>query len=97
MLRHIALFRWSESTTDDDVAAIEDGLRGLPSAIAEIRAFRFGRDAGISEGAFDFGVVADFDSTEDYVVYRDHPTHTAFIAECIAPHRAERAFIQYEY
>jgi hypothetical protein len=96
MLRHVALFRWSESTTDDDVAAIEEGLSRLPGAIPEIRTFRFGRDAGINEGAFDFGIVADFDSTEDYVVYRDHPTHTAFLAERIAPHRAERAFIQYE-
>ena len=97
MLRHVALFQWSESTTDDDIAAVAEGLAALPAAIPEIRAFRYGRDAGINEGARDFAVVADFDTVEDYLVYRDHPAHTSFIAERIAPHSAGRAFIQYEY
>ena len=50
---------------------------GCPAAIAEIRDYRFGPDAGINEGNFDFVVVADFESDDDYVVYRDHPVHRA--------------------
>lgn len=97
MLRHVALFRWSESTTDDDVAAIAEGLAALPTAIPEIKALRFGRDAKINDGARDFGLVADFDTVDGYLVYRDHPAHTTFIAEHLTPHSVDRAFIQYEY
>jgi hypothetical protein len=97
MLRHVVTFRWADSTTDDDIAAVEEGLAGLPTAIPEISVYRFGRDAGINEGAFDFAVVADFETTADYLVYRDHPTHKALVAERIAPHVAERASIQFEW
>jgi hypothetical protein len=96
MLRHVATFRWTDSTTDDDIAAVEKGLAGLPGAIPAISDYRFGRDAGINEGAFDFAVVADFETAADYLVYRDHPTHMALLAERIAPHVAERASIQFE-
>ena len=52
-------------------------------------------DLGITEGNFDYVVVADFDSPDDYVVYRDHPVHTAVISELIAGRVAERAAVQY--
>lgn len=97
MLRHVTLFRWSESTTDDDIAAIAEGLAALPAAIAEIGSFHFGRDAGVNEGAYAFAVVADFASVDDYLVYRDHPAHQAFIAAHITPHVETRASVQFEY
>lgn len=97
MLRHVVVFRWTPETTDEDVAAIEDGLAGLPAAIPELVDYRFGRDAGINEGNVDFAVVADCASIDDYVVYRDHPQHRAVIRERIAAHIAERAAVQYEY
>lgn len=97
MLRHVVLFRWRPSTTSGDIEAIAAGLAGLPPAIPEIATYRFGPDVGINEGTFDFAVVADFASPDDYLVYRDHPVHKAFIAERIAPHAAERAAVQYEY
>ena len=97
MLRHVVTFRWTDSTTDDDIAAVEEGLAALPAAIPQINVYRFGRDAGINEGSFDFGVVADFETVDDYLVYRDDPTHTTLLAERIAPHVAERAAVQFEW
>jgi hypothetical protein len=96
MLRHVALFRWSPSTTTADIAAVSTALSALPDSIREIAMYRFGPDAGINEGTFDFAVVADFASLDDYLVYRDHPTHKAVLAERIAPHLADRAAVQYE-
>jgi hypothetical protein len=95
MIRHVVMFRWKPETTADDVAAIEEGLSKLPGEIPEIHRYTFGADAGINEGNFDFVVVADFASTEDYRVYRDHPVHRAFIAERTAPNMAERSAIQF--
>jgi hypothetical protein len=95
MFRHVVMIRWNDGTTPADVSAVSDGLGGLPAAIGEIREYRFGPDAGINAGNFDFVVVADFESAEDYVAYRDHPVHRALIAERIAPHLAERGAVQF--
>ena len=48
-----------------------------------------------SEGNFDYVIVGDYASVEDYVVYRDHPEHQRIIAEMIKPHVAKRAAVQY--
>ena len=96
MIRHTVMFRWTADTTPADVAAIAEGLGGLPGAIPEIRDYRFGHDLGINPGNFDFVVIAEFADTEDYVAYRDHPLHQALIAERIAPHVAERAAVQFD-
>jgi len=93
-LRHIVLLRWKDGTSPDDVAAIEAVLATLPVAIPELVAYRYGRDAGLAEGNWDFGIVADLASVEDYVIYRDHPAHQAAIVEHIRPHTAERAAVQ---
>ena len=97
MLRHVALFQWAETTNADDIASVEEGLAALPAAIPQIKVFRFGRDARINQGSFDFAVVADFETADDYLVYRDDATHKALLAERIAPHVATRAAVQFEW
>jgi Stress responsive A/B Barrel Domain len=96
MLRHVAMFRWAPGTTTEQVAEIEARLRQLRDAVSEIRDYRFGRDAGINAGNFDFVVTADFASAADYAVYRDHPAHRALVADVINPCLGERASVQYE-
>ena len=93
-LRHVVLLRWKDDTTPEDIAAIEAALGTLPVAIPELVAYRYGRDAGLAEGNWDFAIVADVVSVDDYVTYRDHPAHQAAITERIRPHAAERAAVQ---
>jgi Stress responsive A/B Barrel Domain len=93
-LRHVVMFRFVEGTTAEQRQGIATALSGLPGAIPEIAAYGFGDDAGINDGNWDFAVVADFASTEDYLVYRDHPIHRAAIADHIAPVTAVRAAVQ---
>ena len=96
MFRHVVMFRWTADTTPADVSAIVEGLGGLPAAIAEIRDYRFGPDAEINEGNFDFVVVADFESEEDYLVYRDHPAAPGADRRAHRPaHRRGAAAVQY--
>jgi hypothetical protein len=95
MLRHVVMFRWADDVDDSHVTEVARRLDELPAAIPEIRAYRHGRDAGVNEGNFDYVVVGDFDSVADYVVYRDHPVHAAFIADVIAGRVADRAAVQY--
>ncbi|MBC6461228.1 Dabb family protein [Actinomadura sp. HBU206391] len=96
MLRHVVLFTWTEGTTDEQLETLTTRLAELPGLIPEIKSFTFGSDARINEGNHDFGIVAEFADQESFVVYRDHPSHRAVIAECIAPIRDQRAALQFE-
>jgi hypothetical protein len=96
MFRHVVVFRWTEQTTDAQKKALSDGLAKLPAEIDAIRAYRFGPDAGMGSGNYDFAVVADFDDSAGYVTYRDHPAHQAVVKDLVAPILAERAAVQYE-
>ena len=95
VFRHVALFRWADGTTAEQKQAISDGLARLPSLIAELRDYRFGDDAGLSDGNWDFAVVADFDDAEGWHAYRDHPEHRRVVSEHIGPVAAERAAVQF--
>jgi len=96
MIRHAGLFKWKDGTTPEEVRAVVDGLGGLPGAIPEITGFRFGPDLGLTEGAADFAVVADFASVEDWRLYSKHPAHLRVIEEAIVPIRESRMAMQYE-
>jgi hypothetical protein len=96
MIRHVVMVRWKAGTPDGHVAAVEERLGKLPGEIPEIQRYTFGADLGINEDNFDFSVVADFASRDDYVVYRDHPVHRAVIEELMRPNIGDRAAIQFE-
>jgi Stress responsive A/B Barrel Domain len=96
MFRHVALFTWTEDATQEQQQMLADELRKLPVAIPELRAYHIGPDAGVNTGNFAFAVVADFDSVQDYLVYRDHPVHREVIEQHIRPIMATRAAVQYE-
>jgi Stress responsive A/B Barrel Domain len=96
MIRHVVMFRWRTGTTPDHVAAVEEGLGKLPGEIPEIHRYTFGADLGINVGNFQFAVVADFQSRDDYLVYRDAPVHRALIEEKIRPNIEDRTAIQFE-
>ncbi|MFF5210243.1 Dabb family protein [Streptosporangium sp. NPDC000396] len=97
MFRHVVLFTWAEEATDEQKARVVTELGKLPGVISEIRAYTVGADAGVNPGNHDFAVVADFDTLDDYLVYRDHPVHQAVIAEHIKPILASRAAVQFVF
>jgi hypothetical protein len=96
MFRHVVMFTWKDGVGDDAVAAVSAGLDELPVKIDVIRSFAHGPDAGINAGNHHYVVVADFDSADDYVVYRDHPEHRAFIDTVLVPSLGARAAVQYQ-
>lgn len=94
MFRHVVLFRWNPDADDTAKAAIAAGLAELPAAIPTIRGYRFGADAGVNEGNWDYAVTADFDDEAGYLVYRDHPAHRRIVVDHIAPAISDRAAVQ---
>jgi hypothetical protein len=97
MLRHVVLFTWTPEATDEQKQRVATELGTLPGLLPQIRAYQFGADAGINEGSYDFGVVADFDDRDSYLAYRDDPRHRAIISQHIMPIVASRAAMQYEF
>ena len=95
MLRHVALFRFKPETTDEQIEAAMVALSTLPDQIDVLRKFRFGPDAGITEGAWDFAVVAVLDDADSYATYRDHPAHVAVLRGYVAPLISEAARVQF--
>ena len=95
MLRHVVLFRWREGTTDQEVDAVVAGLAALPRLVPSLRRYRFGPDLRVSEGAWDFAVVADVDDLDGFLSYRDHPAHQAVLHELVVPRLGERAAVQF--
>lgn len=92
--RHVVLSRWNDAADDAGRQAMVDALAGLPAQIPELLDYRFGPDAGLADGNWDFAVVADFADQAGYEVYRDHPAHQTVIVERIRPIVAERAAVQ---
>ncbi|MEU4720168.1 Dabb family protein [Nonomuraea dietziae] len=98
MIRHIVLLTWTDDATDEQKAAVAKHLGELPAVIPQLRRYDLGSDLGLAAaGNSDFAIIAEFDSVADYEVYRDHPQHHAVINEHIAPIKAGRAAIQFEF
>ena len=97
MFRHVSLFTFTPETTQERQQELARQLRTLPGAIQEIKDYHVGPDAGLNPGNYQFGIVADFASVEDYLVYRDHPVHQELIQAYVRPIVASRAAVQYEF
>jgi len=96
MIRHVALFRFNEDTTEAMIDHIDATLSTLPNLVAEIVTFQCGRNSGITDTSWDYGVVADFLSAEDYNTYALHPGHIAIVKNVIAPHLVDVARAQFQ-
>lgn len=97
MVRHVSLLRFVPGTTDAEVGEIEAALGALPARLAQLRDYRYGRSLGLTEGGYDFAVVADFDDVDGYAAYRDDPEHRRILAELVRPVISDRAVVQYEF
>ena len=96
MIRHVVLFAWIPEATDKQKQQVAEELGALPPLLTGLRSFHAGPDAGIIEGNFDFAVVADFEDTESYLAYRNHPAHRAVVDQVINPITKDRVAVQYE-
>lgn len=87
--RHVAMFRWAEHVDGDHVQRVVDAFDQL-AELPGVRHHAHGRDVGFTVGAFDFHVVADFETAADWSAYRDHPAHVVLLAELIDPNTVDQ-------
>ena len=90
------MFKWNDDVDGAHVAAAGAALDALVADIAEVADYRHGPDLGLADGNYDYAIVGEFASVEDYVVYRDHPEHRRVIADYITGRVSARAAAQYD-
>lgn len=95
-MRHCVMFTWNDGVGDDVVEAVRAGLDRL-AELDVVAAYRHGPDAGIADGNWDYAVVGDFATVDDYRVYAADPDHVALIGELIRPNIAARAAVQFHH
>lgn len=79
MIRHVAMFTWTEKATRDEIKMFATKLTTMPDAIALIRRYEHGEDLGLGTATADYVLVADFETVEDYWSYSGHPYHVDFL------------------
>ena len=94
--RHMLLIKFERDVTGDQKEALMTGLAKMPEVMDFIRRYEFGPDLGLRDDTFDFALVADFDSEQDYQTYSRHPDHQILVHNLIRPIAAEVARAQYE-
>lgn len=95
-LRHVVLLQWADDVPDDHVEQVRAGLDALKQQIPQLKRFTHGADIGFAEGNFDYAVVADFDTPQEWRAFREHPAHLLFMEEHIKGKFKGRAAIQFQ-
>jgi len=94
-LTHVAIFTWKPGVTDTERAELCAALAALPVLIPDIRAYRFGADAGLAPGNDEFAIVADFDDDAAYRRYATDPRHLDVIDRLLKPIMQSRHAAQF--
>lgn len=95
-LRHVVLFKFTESSTEDNIQQIEEAFAALPSQIEEIKDFEWGINnspEGLDKG-FTHCFIVTFDSEEGRDIYLPHPAHQEFV-DLVGPHVDDVLVVDY--
>ncbi len=81
MVTHVVLFRFLNGVRSDSPVArsMHSVLQKLPGLIDEIRDWQCGFNSTPDEKAWDYLLVATFQSREDLYAYFEHPEHVAAV------------------
>ncbi len=96
VLRHVVLFKFNESATEEDINEIEDAFAALPALIPEIIGFEWGLNnspEGLEKG-FTHCYLITFADEEGRDIYLPHPDHVAF-TKIVGPHLEDVLVVDY--
>jgi hypothetical protein len=95
MIRHVILYKFYTSVSEERRRNVIDTLRALGQSIPEVREWSIGRQAFPSSTAYDLAQVSGFENVEALERYRKHPDHIS--AKNLLSEVADRAVVDYEY
>lgn len=96
VLRHVVLFKFTDTSTPEDVKKVEDAFAGLPGKISQIKDYEWGTNSSpenLNQGLTHcfFVTFASDKYRDDYLV---HPDHRAFV-EVLKPHLDKVTVVDY--
>lgn len=96
VLRHAVFFSFKEESSDDDVQAVVDAFRTLPTKIPEIIDFEWGTNNSpeTHDDGFTHCFLLTFADEAGRAVYLPHPDHKAF-GDVLRPHMKDVFVIDY--
>jgi hypothetical protein len=96
LLRHVVLFKFKDTSTEEDVAQVQEAFNGLPSKISEIKGYEWGLNnspENLNKGLTHCYFLT-FTSEADRDAYLIHPDHKAF-GEVVGPHIDDVLVVDY--
>ncbi len=96
VLRHVVLFKFTDSTSMADVKKVEDAFAALSGKLKLIKDFEWGTNSSpenLNQGLTHCFLVT-FSSDKDRDAYLVHPDHQAFV-EVLKPHLEKVTVIDY--
>lgn len=96
LLRHVVLFKFKDSSTDEQVERIENAFCALPDKVDAIYDFEWGTDVSVEnrQQGFTHCFFVSFLSEADRAKYIPHSAHKAF-GELLGPHLDKVLVIDY--
>ncbi|WP_313790804.1 Dabb family protein [Flagellimonas sediminis] len=95
-LRHVVLFQFKDTSTPEDIAAVEAAFNELSFKISEIKGLEWGLNnspENLNKGLTHCFFLT-FDSEEDRDSYLTHPDHLAFV-DIAGPHIQDVVVVDY--
>jgi hypothetical protein len=93
--RHLLMIRFKDGVTSRQKTDLIEAFARMPEVMDWIRRYEFGLDLGnLGPDTPGFGLVADFDSEEDWRRYSTHPDHRV-LGEMVQEVGAELIRVQY--
>lgn len=96
MFKHIVLTKFHDDYNPATLDAAIQKMNALPGQIPDIVSFSHGRNAGVTDNQYDYGIVVEFVSKKHYVAYLSHPSHRVLGGD-LNQLIADVAQIQFEY
>ncbi|MDF0708001.1 Dabb family protein [Flagellimonas okinawensis] len=96
ILRHVVLFKFKETSSDDNIKQVEEAFNQLPSKISEIKGYEWGKNnspENLNKGLTHCFFLT-FNSEADRDTYLTHPDHVAF-GDIAGPHIDDVTVVDY--
>jgi hypothetical protein len=95
--RHVVLFRFHETSSEETVRGIEKAFRELAAKLSFVTGFEWGRNSSpekLNHG-FTHCFIVTFRTEADRDAYLPHPEHQAFCRTYLDPNLAEVCVVDY--
>jgi hypothetical protein len=95
MINHVVLLNWHEGVTENTIATVTSGFANLANGISEIKHYSFGTNMNLAGSNYEYALVAQFDTIEEFNAYVVHPKHQHFMDTVTSPIVKSYGAVQY--